>query len=375
MTAFHGVFSDRSSGGRAEVTPLYAIGMLAASVAACCTTPALAHFQSIYTPEANFAAPATFPVGIIFWHPLSSGVVMDMTEPQEFFVVHNGIRTDLLDLLKPARFTSWANSADGFKAEVTVRSPGDYIFALVPRPYLEETEDRFIQQYTKMYVNRGQLPTEWDKPVGLKAEIVPFQKPYNAVVGASFSGQVLYEGQPVPGAEIEVEYIAGAFDMGSNATGQPTVTPMPGGAITLTADPNGVFTFGISRAGWWGFAALNLAPGSEYQGKDLSEDAVIWVNASDLGMPSNPVAATTGLVAGGATQVALASGLSPELEDAVGKAIRDQLRPIRTDLAMYRAETSYPVTLGGIGFIVGLSGLGFYLYARQRARQGGERRA
>ncbi len=351
---------------------------LAAGVAALSVTPALAHFQSIYTPEVNFDAPTTLPIDIIFWHPLSSGVVMDIAKPQEFFVVHDGQRTDLLDLLKPTRFTSWANSANGFKAaEVPVRTPGDYVFALVPQPYHEATEDIFIQQYTKMYVNRGQLPTEWDKPLGLKAEIVPFQKPYNAVVGATFSGQVLYDGQPVPGAEIEVEYMAGAFDRATNATGQPTAVPMPGGAITLTADPNGVFTFGMARAGWWGFAALNLAPGSQHQGKELSEDAVIWVKASDLGLPAGLVAAAASPAAGGAgagTEVALAGGLSQDVEDAVGKAIRDQLRPIRTDLAMYRAETSYPVTLGGIGFIVGLSGLGFYFYARQRARQGGAAR-
>jgi cobalt/nickel transport protein len=52
--------------------------------------------------------------------------------------------------------------------------------------------------------------------------------------------------------------------------------------MTIKADVNGQFTFGIPRAGWWGFCALGVGPDTEHNGKELSQDAVIWVQARDM---------------------------------------------------------------------------------------------
>jgi hypothetical protein len=49
------------------------------------------------------------------------------------------------------------------------------------------------------------------------------------------------------------------------------------------------------------------------------------------------------------------------------------LRPLRTELGIYGAEPQYPIVLGGIGFIVGLAGLTFYIYANQQAQKGARR--
>jgi cobalt/nickel transport protein len=348
------------------------VAMLALGIGAVAASPAPAHFQTIYTPEANLSEAATVPVDLIFWHPMSSGAVMDMGKPQEFFMVHRGERTDLLGALKPITFTSWNNAGGAFQADVRMQSPGDYVMALVPAPYYEGSEDIYIQQITKAYVNRGQLPTDWDQPVGLKAEIVPLGKPYNVVAGSTFSGVVMSDGKPVPNAEIEVEYVAALPDMTANKTGQPTVSEMPGGAIVIYSDANGQFSFGLPRAGVWGFAALGVGPDTEYNGKELSQDAVIWVNATDLGGAPTVVAAATPTAGGTVAAVAGAgAGLSADVRDQLSASIRDELRPIRTDLAVYRAESSYPVILGGIGFIVGLAGLGFYVMAYQRGRKVG----
>jgi cobalt/nickel transport protein len=47
-------------------------------------------------------------------------------------------------------------------------------------------------------------------------------------------------------------------------------------------DADGRFTFGIPRAGFWGFAALGSGPETEHEGKELSQDAVLWVRAFAL---------------------------------------------------------------------------------------------
>ena len=52
--------------------------------------------------------------------------------------------------------------------------------------------------------------------------------------------------------------------------------------MTIYADANGTFTFGIPKAGQWGFAALGVGEKTEFKGKELSQDAVIWVQAHDF---------------------------------------------------------------------------------------------
>ena len=49
---------------------------------------------------------------------------------------------------------------------------------------------------------------------------------------------------------------------------------------TIKADQNGVFSYAVPKAGWWGFAALNTADFKlkmKGQKKDVELGAVIWV--------------------------------------------------------------------------------------------------
>lgn len=255
-----------------------AVGLSAVAL----VTPAQAHFQLLYTPEVNLEKATELPLLLAFWHPFSNGHAMDMGKPEQFFVVHKGEKTDLLGKLQPMTFKGAENTASGYEAKVPVRRLGDYIFVLVPAPYLEKTEDKYIQQITKSYVNLGGTPTDWSKPVGLATEIVPHNKPTAIMVGSTFTGQVLSEGKPVAGAEIEVEYMAAEPDIAAHKAGKPKVAPPPGGAVVAVTDANGMFTFGIPKAGFWGFAALGSGPVKQHDGKELSQDAVLWVRADDL---------------------------------------------------------------------------------------------
>lgn len=243
---------------------------------------AQAHFQLIYTPNVNLEKPAEIPLLLVFWHPFENAHAMDMGKPEQFFVTYKGKKTDLLDTLTPVTFTGAENSAAAFETKYQLKGLGDYIFTLVPAPYLEKTEDKYIQQITKSYVNLGEVPTGWDEPIGLPTEIVPLNKPAAIVAGSTFTGRLLSEGKPVAGAELEIEYIAAEPDLATHTAGKPRVTPPPGGTLVAHTDDNGVFTFGLPKAGTWGFAALGTGPKKEFQGKELSQDAVLWVRANDL---------------------------------------------------------------------------------------------
>ncbi|GAA5064014.1 DUF4198 domain-containing protein [Roseibacterium beibuensis] len=256
--------------------------IFAAGVAAALPMAASAHFLLNFTEQAVIETPGEIPVKLIFWHPMDNGQVMDLAMPREFYMIHNGERTDLLDTLEPAVFQGAENTGEAFRGSVPIRRSGDYVLVTVPEPYYEESEDIYIQQIARVFLNRNGLPTDWDGIMGLPAEIQPLNRPYNVLVGSTFTGRVLSNGEPVAGAEIEIEYMASEPDIAVSATTEPTVAAPAGGTLIAISDANGYFTFGIPTAGWWGFAALGVGPETGFDGRELSQDAVIWIHATEL---------------------------------------------------------------------------------------------
>ncbi|MBE1291764.1 MAG: cobalt ABC transporter permease [Rhodobacteraceae bacterium] len=60
------------------------------------------------------------------------------------------------------------------------------------------------------------------------------------------------------------------------------------------------------------------------------------------------------------------ASLSDEEREVIAKAVRDEIRPLRREIAAYREKNDMQSILGGIGYIVGLFGFGFYLAARRK---------
>ncbi|VBB43331.1 conserved exported hypothetical protein [uncultured Desulfatiglans sp.] len=247
--------------------------------------PAAAHFQMIYTPESALDKAGAINLKLIFTHPFEAGHTMDMGEPGEFFLIRKGKKQDLRGQLKPILWKSLTNSGKAYEATIELRGMGDHVFCLLPSPYLEEKEDCYIQQITKLIVNTSGFPTDWDTDIGLPAEIVPLDKPYALWTGNVFRGVIKGGGKPVPYAEIEVEYLNHEPLMDNNSFAERAHVNAPQEAfvtMTIKADANGLFTFGIPKAGWWGFCALGIGPEKTWDGKKLSQDAVIWVQARDM---------------------------------------------------------------------------------------------
>ncbi|MDY6830647.1 MAG: DUF4198 domain-containing protein [Thermodesulfobacteriota bacterium] len=260
-------------------------GLVATAAVLAMATTASAHFQMIYTPESALEKADAIDLKLVFTHPFEAGHTMDMGTPEQFFVVRKGEKSDLIKTLKPIKWTSLSNSGAAYEATYKVRGMGDNVFCLVPAPYFEAEEECYIQQISKMVVNSAGFPTDWDAEIGLKAEIVPLDKPYALWTGNVFRGIVKGGGKPVPYAEIEVEYMNHQPQMAQNSFAAEAAVEAPRDAfvtLTIKADANGQFVFGIPRAGWWGFCALGVGPDTEFKGKELSQDAVIWVQARDM---------------------------------------------------------------------------------------------
>lgn len=255
---------------------------------------ASAHFQMLYVQEAALERGSPVSMALVFTHPFAGGPTMAMGEPRAFRVISQRgeeakpVETDLRKYLKPVDWQGVGNRAAAYEAELPreiVRSQGDYVFVLEPEPYLEKEEDKYIQQFTKLIMNVGGVPGNWSELVGLPAEIQPLNKPYANWVGGVFRGIVLSEGKPVPFAEIEIEYVNHAPNLEAKAfaTAGAVNAPHPAyGNMSIRADANGVFELGLPRAGWWGVCALHVGPVTRHEGKPLSQDAVLWIEAKDM---------------------------------------------------------------------------------------------
>lgn len=234
--------------------------------------PALAHFGMVI-PDKNVVTQDDRSVNLIlsFSHPFEF-VGMDLVKPAKFEVFQGGKSQDLLGSLEKADVMGHA----AWQAAFPVERPGVYQFVMEPVPYWEPAEDVSIIHYTKTVVAAFGDEDGWGEPLGLKTEIVPLSRPFASYQGFSFTGQVLMDGKPVPGAEVEVEY----YDE-KNQFGAPSDLHV---TYVVRADDKGVFTFACPLAGWWGFAALNEAdytiknPDGEDKGVELG--AVLWVKMS-----------------------------------------------------------------------------------------------
>lgn len=210
-------------------------------------------------------------VTLSFSHPFE-GEGMELVKPKVFGVMANGKKQDLLGKLGKVRVmghTAW-------DVEYTIKRPGVYMFHMEPKPYWEPAEDCFIVHYTKTVVTAFGDDEGWDEEIGLKTEIVPLSKPFGLYAGNVFQGIVKMDSKPVPYCEVEVEYY--------NQNGRAEAPTDYMVTQTIKADGNGVFTYAVPKAGWWGFAALNTSDEKlKHNGeeKDIEIGAVIWVKFHD----------------------------------------------------------------------------------------------
>jgi len=238
-------------------------------------SPAFAHFQMI-VPSTDIVSSADskeISLRLMFAHPME-GHAMDMVKPVEFGVLAGGKKQNLLGTLKPVDYRGHS----AFEATYKIRRPGDHIFWVEPAAYWEPAEGLMIVHYTKVIVNAMGLEEGWDEELGLATEIVPLVRPYGLWTGNVFRGIVKMDGKPVPYAEVEVEYFN--EDGKIKSPSDPFITQV------IKADGNGVFSYAMPRAGWWGFSALGEAD-EKMKHPDGAEvpveiGALIWIRVLDM---------------------------------------------------------------------------------------------
>lgn len=152
------------------------------------------------------------------------------------------------------------------------------------------------------------------------------------------------------------------FSSGDMAVGQEVIVYGPDGAElgrTMT-DEDGFFLYTPTSPVAHSFTA-DMGAGHVAKVVMAAEEVaeIMGVAAKSVDTP----AAATSIK--GATGVTVAS-LSDEERQAIAKAVRDEVRPLRREIAAYREKNDMQNILGGIGYIIGLFGFGFYLAARKK---------
>lgn len=238
-----------------------------------------AHFLEII-PKTEFISPESgmsLPLSLKFNHPAAGGPLMDL-EMEKFAVQivepdQEPVTEDLLNTLTEQKVDGKRVYDTAYK----IKKPGNYLFYGQQAPYWEEEEGLFIQHHTKVVVDAFDAMDGWQQEVGQTAEIIPLTRPYGIWAGQVFTGIVKHYGKPAAFTEIEVEFYS---DGKQNYPAEAFVSQV------VTTDANGVFTVGLPKSGWWGFAALLEANETKKSpaGEDaaIEHGAVLWVHTHDM---------------------------------------------------------------------------------------------
>jgi uncharacterized GH25 family protein len=212
-------------------------------------------------------------VSIAFGHPFAQ-TATDMDLVQMFASIKypakkdgQTIRHEFLDTLKPAKYlkkNAWATT-------IPLPEPGLYQLVLETRPYWEETQGIFLQQFAQTLVPVQGYEHGWEIPVGLKLEILPLTRPFGLTAPALFTGRVLLDDKILSDTPVRIEYL--------NEDKRTVPSPYHQTQRVLT-DEHGLFSFVCPHPGWWGFAAVTKGDplkGPDGQPKKTELSGVLWI--------------------------------------------------------------------------------------------------
>lgn len=233
------------------------------------TATSFAHFGMVIPSDSMVSQYENRKISLklSFSHPFEA-VGMNLAKPELFQVMHSGKISNLQNNL----ISTKVFNHQAWQVNYPITRPGTYAFYMKPKPYWEPAEDCFIVHHTKTMIAAFGDDAGWDKEWGLETEIVPLSRPFGLYAGNIFQGIVKLNGKAVPHAKVEVELF------NENKRIQAPADLMI--TQTIKADTNGIFSYAVPAAGWWGFSALNTA---NYQltfnkeKKDVELGAVLWV--------------------------------------------------------------------------------------------------
>jgi len=203
----------------------------------------------------------TKTVYMMWGHPYEH-ILFDMATVPEVSVMR---KDGTIEQLTPEETTVDGMDEDGelgtfkaYKASFTVDQDGDTVVFV---KYEDIDEDMI--DYTKAVIHCGvEMWEGWDAEVGQQTEIIPYMRPYGMEEGFVFSGQAMYNGQPLKDAPVEIE-IYHTLDAGKEivALAEEMFEYDPPMVFTrlMKSNDNGEFMYSLDEPGIW-FVGATMEP-------------------------------------------------------------------------------------------------------------------
>jgi nickel transport protein len=179
---------------------------------------------------------------------------------------------------------------------------------------------------------------------------------------------------PLPALAHKV--IAGVFPSGDSIEGEIGLSngEMAADVEVIVSGPDGT-PFGQTRTdadGFFVYKPETAVAHTFYANLGAGHVANVTISAEDvariMGVAAVEAEAKASVAEGKAplTSGVMVASLTSEERLAIAEAVRDEIRPLRREIAAYREQNDFQTILGGIGYICGLFGLGFYIAARRK---------
>ena len=222
-----------------------------------------AHFNFFLPDEWSMDTSTANEVEIIWGHPYE-GIYFDAPTITEVGVVKPDGTKDTLSTTA-ITVTGEEGSASAYKVSFTPDETlddsgrGDYIIYADFEALHVEDEEVTWEDHVKAIVHyKGS--TGWDHKTGQIMEIVPLTRPYGLEEGFVFVGQVLYNGNPLADASVEIEKYYPVGEAPDPLPEEPMITR------ETKTDANGVFSFTLDEPGIWVTAATNTVNDVDIRG-------------------------------------------------------------------------------------------------------------
>ena len=227
-----------------------------------------AHDHFLYTSNLDASNQKEVKMKAILAHPaegpevepVSIATVDGKTSlPKAFFVVHDGVKTDLLSKVKVGTIKTAKGQYVALDAvysmEDGLKGGGSWVFVMDSGN--TKDEGYTFNPVEKLIITKDSAGSDYNQRVAPGYnEIVPLVNPVNAWKENVFRAKFVdKDGNPIKNARVDVDFINGKIDMTNNTWTPNKVAPKT--SVRVFTDDNGVFAFVPSRSGQWVIRAVS----------------------------------------------------------------------------------------------------------------------
>lgn len=179
---------------------------------------------------------------------------------------------------------------------------------------------------------------------------------HKVILSAYAAGDVIEGELGFSNGDMAVDTVVQVFDPDGNTLGE------------TRTDADGFFVFTPTRAVPHVFKA-DLGAGHVAAVTLAVDDLPASVTRGAGAVSEASLTAAPGAIPSDGTVLPVAA-LPPDLREMIAEAVRNEMRPLRQEIIAYKEKNDLQTVLGGIGYILGLFGLAFFLLARRQRRPG-----